>query len=177
MITQHPYARVGARHRLDDAEQRLARYLATARHQARRSAGAENGRRNPAGDGSVDLEGIAAELAFCHLNNVYPDLSIGVAPEADATLPGGITVDVKATAYPAGNLLCMPGKAAGSVDLYALMIGTFPGPYRFAGVIGAGELIRPERLFDVGHGQSYSATQDELGSIASWFASHRSTAA
>jgi hypothetical protein len=154
---------VGSSHLLLPSEQRLAQFLAQERHAARRSAGAPNGRRNPAGDVATDLEGIAAELAFCRLHNVYPDVTIGACPEEDALLPGGWRVDVKTTRYTTGSLLVMPNKQGhSSIDLFALMVGAFPGPYRFAGFLPSCEIVRPERMSTRGHGPTYAAEQSEL---------------
>lgn len=160
----------GRSHTLGPAEQALARYLARERHGARRSVGAPNGRRNPRGDAATDLEGIAAEIAFCVIHNVYPDVTIGACPEADAELPGGILVDVKATTYRNGSLLVLPGKEADQeIDLFALMIGEFPGPYRFVGFIGRADIVRPGRMSDRGHGPTYAAAQSDLVSFPEWF--------
>lgn len=163
---------IGARYKLADAEARLAEYVARGRWQVRRDAGSVNARRNPAGDERTDLEGIAAEIAFCALHNVYPDLVITSAalPDHDAVLPGGVRVDVKSTEWPQGRLLVMPNKADRiEVDLYALMVGGFPGPYRFAGFMPREEMVITSRLWDAGYGEAYKAEQTELVSFAVWY--------
>jgi len=142
------------------AEQKLAQYLATKRHQAARKTGVKNSRIGPQSDEQTDLEGIGAELAFCKIMNIYPDLQFGERPIEDAVLPDGRTVDIKTTQYKQGRLLAVPWKKP-NIDLFALMVGTFP-KYRFAGMMTADELLRTERLTDLGHGEGYAATQAEL---------------
>ena len=69
---------------LNDAEQRLARYLARQRYESNRNQGVTNNRVGPQSDEVTDLEGIAAEIAFCKLFNVYPDLEHSCKDPADA---------------------------------------------------------------------------------------------
>jgi hypothetical protein len=170
-----PYARIGEKYLLNDAEQRLARYLAQERHAACRAANVTNARRSPAGDEAVDMEGIGAELAFCRLNNVYPFTDIvvsGAWPEVDATLPGGIPVEVKSTVYQTGQLLVPANarKETEAVAVYVLMTGKFPGPYRLAGCMDRRELIKPDRITNPGHGDAYTAKQTDLIDLAEWYA-------
>jgi hypothetical protein len=145
---------------LNDAEQKLARYLAASRHASNRSEGTKNSRIGPQSDEQTDLEGIGAEIAFCKIHNIYPDTQIAERPAADAYLPDGTTVDVKATPYPNGHLLAVRWKKC-DVQMYSLMVGTFP-TYRHAGMMPAPELLRPERLKNFGYGDSYAAKQSEL---------------
>jgi hypothetical protein len=158
---------IGRRVELGPAERRLAEYLAKARHAANRRSGVRDARVGPQSSAETDLEGIAAELAFCKLFNAYPDLGEDARPPFDARLPlDGVylRVDVKATRYRSGRLLAVPGKAtkAERPDAYALVVGAFPGPYEFRGFLAADELLRPTRLTDLGHGPTYSAAQAEL---------------
>lgn len=143
-------------------EQRLARTLAELRHRRARSTGITNRRIGPQGDRETDLEGIAAELAFCAIANVYPDLQLVTRPDWDARLPDGTRVDVKATKYRDGRLLATRGKPAHPADCYVLMVGSFPGPYECRGFMRAADLLQPWRLLDLGHGAGYAAEQWEL---------------
>src|SRR5262252_4238780 len=105
---------------LNNVEQSLARFIGRERSSSNREAGVTNGRRGPQSDAETDLDGIGAELAFCHLFNVYPDLSINPRRGgADATWIGW-KVDVKATRYATGSLITLPSKALDPCDLYAL---------------------------------------------------------
>ena len=147
---------------LNEPEQKLARYLANARHTSNRSADVKNNRIGPQDDAQTDLEGIGAEMAFCRMANVYPDTSISPRRGgADCALHDDRRVDVKATRYATGQLLAVTGKAHDAVDLYALMVGTFP-TYRFAGWMPSADVVTPERLTDLGHGPTYAVPQREL---------------
>lgn len=146
---------------LNEAERKLARYLARERHARNRQRGTVNARIGPQDDEQTDLEGIAAEIAFAKLMNVYPDTQLEVCERADAytTRLGG--VDVKTTTYPRGQLLVRPTKAQHPADSYALMVGTFPR-YAFVGWVSASEIMRPENLKDLGHGETYALPQEKL---------------
>lgn len=146
---------------LNDAEQRLAKYLAIARHRNARKKGIVNNRIGPQSDELTDLEGIAGEIAFCKMMNVYPDLQIEYVPNYDCILPDGTKVDVKTTKYDNGKLLSAPWKGEKNIDVFALMVGQMP-KYRYAGMMKAKDLLQEHRKQNLGHGVGYVATQDEL---------------
>jgi hypothetical protein len=145
---------------LNDAEQKLAKYLAAQRHAANRSSGTKNSRIGPQSDEQTDLEGVGAEVAFCRMFNVYPDTQINERPAEDAVLHDGNAVDVKATPHPNGHLLAARWKKC-NVQMYSLMVGKFP-TYRHAGMMPAKELLREGRLKNFGYGESFAASQSEL---------------
>lgn len=146
---------------LNDAEQRLAKYLATARHRNARKKGIVNHRIGPQSDELTDLEGIAGEIAFCKMMNLYPDLQIEYVPNYDCVLPDGTRVDVKTTKYENGKLLSAPWKGDKKIDVFALMIGQMP-KYRYAGMMKAEDLFKESKKQNLGHGVVYAANQDEL---------------
>lgn len=146
---------------LSQAEQRLAKYLATMRYRNNRAAGVVDRKIGPQSNEETDLEGIGAELAFCKFSNIYPDLEVNHRPDFDALLPTGDSVDIKATKYQNGHLIAVRRKASKPPDLYALMVGQFPR-YRCAGLIRASELLRDEMVKDFGYGESYAASQAQL---------------
>lgn len=146
---------------LNEAEQRLAKFLAKARYENARSKNIPNKKIGPQSNELTDLEGIAGELAFCKLMNVYPNLQTVVIPEDDCLLLNGLRVDVKTTKYKNGRVLAASWKEENTIDVYALMVGEFPS-YRFAGMISAKKLLVEERKINLGHGVGYAATQDEL---------------
>ena len=79
---------------------------------------------------NMNLNGFGAELAFCKLCQIPFDSST-IEKEShftkmDAILKNGKTVDVKNTVYSSGKLIVRTGKEHKVVDLYAIMIGTFP---------------------------------------------------
>lgn len=145
---------------LNEAEQRLARFIAVKRHAMNRSTNTTDRKIGPQSNEETDLEGIGAELAFCKLMNVYPDLQCENRPVADATLPCGKTVDVKSTTYEDGKLAVTLWKKP-TVDLFALMVGRFP-TYRLAGFRPAQEVISLLNIGNLGHGETYVLEQWQL---------------
>lgn len=146
---------------LSDAEQRLAKYLAKQRYDSARDKGLPNRKMGDQSNELTDLEGIAAEIAFCKLANVYPDLDLDHTKAEDCYLRDGRSVDVKSTTYESGRLLAVKWKDAAQVDLFVLMVGRFP-KYRCAGFLTATELLEAKRLTNLGHGEGFAATQDQL---------------
>lgn len=154
---------------LNKPEQAICRTLATWRYRSNRAKAVINSRMGDQSDDQTDLEGVAAEFAFCKLFNLYPASTLEIQPRSaqrgedtggDATLVSKV-VDVKATTYPNGKLLAVPWKGEVRVDCFALMTGTFP-EYTFRGFMTADELLRPQRRGDLGHGITYIAYQSEL---------------
>jgi hypothetical protein len=149
---------------LNEVEQELCETIAKRRHDNNRSNSVKNSKIGKQSDWETDLEGIASELAFCRLFNLYPDLTIFTRTSAqdagDVTLPDGRTVDVKSTKYKNGKLLAVLWKSA-KVDLYALMVGTFP-EYTFKGFMSSSELLQPSKVKNLGYGDTYAAEQEEL---------------
>lgn len=146
---------------LNAAEQKLAHYLAKCRHEKNRHHGVSNARIGPQSDYETDLEGIAAEIAFCKVMNVYPDTQTDEWKDADAITPSMGAVDVKATKYKNGRLLVRTTKVDKAIDAYALMVGVFPR-YLFAGWVPASELITEENIKDLGRGDTYVLDQNRL---------------
>jgi hypothetical protein len=146
---------------LNDAEQKLATYLAKQRHARARASGKTDRQIGPQSSHDTDLEGIGAEIAFCRLLNIYPDTDVGHTPLADCVLPCGSTVDVKATKHQNGHLLVAKWKDPQGVHAYALMVGAFPA-YRIAGMAPSHEVFKPDRLKNFGHGAGYAVGQEEL---------------
>jgi hypothetical protein len=145
---------------LNLAEQKLAAYIGKARYQRSRQDGLRNMKVSDIADDKIDREGAAAEIAFCKAMNIYPDLDVGERKAADCTLPSGHTVDVKSTWRENGMLLAVPWKKM-EVDIFVLVIGQMP-EYRIAGWMSAVELLKPDRLKNVGPKKSYAASQGEL---------------
>lgn len=155
-------AEIGTCVELCEAEQRLAKYLAAERERMNRDGGVTNSRVGPQSDAETDLTGIGAELAFCRIMNVYPDLTLGPRKGGADGWWAGRACDVKGSRYPDGKLLARPTKLERhGATLYALMTGEFPS-YVFRGLTSADALLRADRLIDLGHGQTYAMTQDDL---------------
>ena len=149
---------------LNEAEQKLAHYLAKARYAANRDQSVVDRKVGPQSCEATDLEGIAAEIAFARIMNVYPDLDVGHRPDFDVSIPVGnsfITIDVKATKYPHGKLLAVPGKVTKPPRAYALVVGEMPR-YRLAGFLPASARLRESTLTDLGHGPTHAVPQSRL---------------
>ena len=151
---------------LNDAEQRLAKYVAKHRYRNARSRNKVDAKIGPQSNWETDLEGIAGEIAFCKHMNVYPDLDtdLETLPDVDAWHVLLDRVDVKTTAYHTGRLLAVLSKKGHATDTYALMIGKFP-TYRFVGFASASELFKDENIKDLGRGNGYAMDQDQLRSM------------
>lgn len=150
---------------LSKVEQKICRYIARMRFENNRRNQIVNSRIGDQSDEFTDLEGFAGELAFCKLLNVYPDFSINkrsvFSDKADGHF-GPFTIDVKTTKYSTGKLLAAPWKNSNAItDFYALMVGEFP-TYTFKGFIRREDLIKTEKIVDLGHGRTYAAKQFEL---------------
>jgi hypothetical protein len=142
---------------LTDIEQRLARYVAKQRSQQGRDAFA-----NGIDDRTCEerlVVGYGAELAFCKMHNLYPDL----------TIPGGVadcerfgeSIDVKTTSHADGRLMVAGWKASRDKPAYyVLLIEEWPR-YRVAGFASAADVFRAERLQDI-RIPTYCVAQDEL---------------
>ncbi len=151
---------------LDRIEQGICKLLAQKRHDNNRSRNVKNSKIGGQSDAETDLEGIGAEFGFSKLFNLYPDLTISTRSstagqdDGDVTLRDGRSVDIKATKYRTGKLVAVPWKKP-KVDLFALMVGTFP-KYEFKGFMKSEELLSEKRLGTLGHGPTYIAQQNEL---------------
>lgn len=120
----------------------------------------ENNRGNHTGI-DIDIEGVAGELAFCKMFNVYPDTNTESWADYDLVLLG-FTIDVKTTKYRNGKLIAPYWKKDKKLpDYYALIIGEMPS-YEFIGFIKGEDFINEKHLGDLGHGKTYIAEQKEL---------------
>ena len=174
--------RIGVRVELNDAEQRLCRYMATKRHQVSRESSVPNSRKGPQSDEFTDLNGIGGEISFCRLFNCYPDLSVYARTSSNSrrtssggSLSGtgeelpkdtgdvnlnGVKIDIKTTHYATGRLLVAPWKSD-DIKYYALMVGKFP-LYTFKGFSNYHTIVQEENLINLGHGEVYVLGQDRL---------------
>jgi len=129
---------------LNDAEQRLARYLAETREAYNHTVGARDVLCVDADRIQNKVESFGAEIAYCHLMNCYPNLATDCFEAFDVRLADGRRVDVKQTRYPHGRLVVKLLHRA-APDLYALMVGAFP-TYRLAGHIAAADLLQEANI-------------------------------
>lgn len=149
--------------KLNNSEQKLAKYIAKCRYDINREQGIVDAKKGDQSNEFVDLEGIAGEIAFCKIHNLYPDLEVKVTnqdTDIGDCIYNGYQVDVKTTSYNTGKLICALWKN-NEIDLYALMVGTFPN-YEFRGFAYDWELKREENIINLGRGDLYALTQDKL---------------
>ena len=148
---------------LTEHEQRIARFLAKERYNVNRENNVQDAKKGEQSNEFVDLEGIAGEMAFCKIFNLYPDLEIKVTTQdtdAGDCILNGHKVDVKTTSYDTGRLICATWKND-DVDLYALMVGTFPN-YEFRGMATSSYLKQEKNKTDLGRGVVYALRQKDL---------------
>ena len=74
-------------------------------------------------DVDIHINGMAGEIVFAKAANLYPDLETTRPKDIDFTLPDGVTIDVKTTTYPKGNLIAPRLNGA---EIYVLVTGTLP---------------------------------------------------
>ena len=146
---------------LNETEQRLAKFIAACRYVNSRKNNIKDAKIGPQSCDETDLEGIAAEIAFCKLHNLYPDTEIGSYAYADCYSVHHGAVDVKTTKYKNGHLIVRKSKLGNEPDSYALMIGVFP-EYRYVGSLSSNEILKCENLKDFGYGKSYAVGQERL---------------
>jgi hypothetical protein len=112
-------------------------------------------------DEEIDREGMAGEIAFCKLANIYPDYSISIRRGGIDCVFNGMTIDVKTTRYRYGKLLATKNKHVSYVDVFVLMIGEIPY-FEFAGWLYSDELLAEENIRNLGHGYGYAVDQHNL---------------
>ena len=138
----------------------MARYLAQERPRRNRAAGVKD--QLSGGDAeAVELDGVGAELAFCRLMNVYPDLSTEPRRGGGDCVVNGVPVDVKTTRYNNGQLIVKEKIPKNHATVYALMVGRFP-EYDYRGCALARDVLRPDRLTKLGDGKVYAVDQEDL---------------
>ena len=150
---------------LSENEQRLAKFIAKMRYETARSKSVKDLKMGDQSNEETDLEGFGAELAFCKLMNIYPDLETGNnLPPYDCIDYYGVTYDVKTTKHTNGHLMATLKKKKNPPDKYVLLIGIFPR-YDIIGEIGSEEFLQPGNIKDLGLGPCYALTQAELNPV------------
>ena len=153
--------------KLNEAEERLAKFIGKKRYEGSRKAGVHNAKIGGQSNEQTDQEGAGAELAFCKLFNIYPDMNIEIKSAKNGTDKGdavldGKAIDVKSTTYKTGRLLAAKWKDPNSeIHAYALLTGELPN-YTFRGFMKSENLLREEMLRDLGKGEGYVAEQEDL---------------
>jgi len=147
---------------LNEAEQRLASYLARRRYKNNRAAGVKD---KKIGDQSVeqtDMLGIAGEIAMAKYLNLYPDTTVGIrSGSCDLHTHDNLTIDVKTSAYPTARLTAPAGTSIHKASIYVLVVGTMP-TFKIVGWAWAKDLINEGRIGSLGHGPTYVLEQEWL---------------
>lgn len=145
---------------LSKTELFLAQKWGEARYNNARSKGVFDAKIGDQSCAYTDQEGMAAELAFCKLFNIYPDLNLALDHEYDCEYKGK-KVDVKVTKYKTGKLLATLKKKASDIDVFALMVGE-NGTYEFKGFAYFDELVNDANIGNLGKGNGYVLGQEKL---------------
>jgi len=157
-------SRIGKVVTLTNLEQEIARLLAGQRFRSAREMGAVAtlyGNGNPL---KRELGAAGAELAFCRIADVYPDLDGEHPGVYDAWTRGGEWIDVKHSEQKDARLLVKATPDRLTIhrcDWYVLMVGVFP-TFTYAGRMHADELLVEARLDRTLTFPAYAARQDEL---------------
>jgi hypothetical protein len=109
----------------------------------------------------ADVIGMMAEYGFAKLMNVFPDM--GLTPRSgspDGVMPSGNRYDIKASKHLKARLLSTL-KANPDVDVYVLCVVDY-NLLEYKGWAWKEELIKPENIINLGHGEGYALDQDQL---------------
>lgn len=153
---------MSARITLTDAELHVCRIVAQLRHTSNRQAQVCDRQRGRQDKQVIDMDGMVAEFAFAKLANLCPDFTVSVrSGGADLVTRTGLSVDVKATRWPRGQLLGEVKKKSHPCDLYVLMV-VDDNSAQFAGWAYGSMLFDDANLTDLGHGPTYALPQERL---------------
>lgn len=112
---------------LTASEMAIANVVAAMRTTCNRAAGIVERKIGSHSSYQMDVDGFAAELAFCKAMNLHPDLSVANQTLThDCVARNGKTIDVKTTRHVGGRLLVTPNKKDSQTEVYALVVGTPP---------------------------------------------------
>ena len=145
---------------LTDEMKVLASILGGFRSLTARNCGVSDAKIGPQSGLDSDMDGILGELAFCKIFNVFPD--IGLKPRsgsADAIM-NEKRIDIKTTRHQNGRLLSTL-KSNPDVDIYVLAV-IDDANIELRGYALTADLIREDRIKDLGHGKGYAMEQSEL---------------
>ena len=132
------------------------------RYNIARSSGVSNGKIGPQSNKLTDQLGLGGELTVAKWLNLYPDFTIYVRQGgADLVTHSGTRIDVKTTKYATGRLLAKINTAYESIDVFVLVTTDYP-TFTVRGWATKEQLINPENIINLGHGDGYGLNQDQL---------------
>lgn len=110
----------------------------------------------------IDADGVTGEFAFCKLRNIFFDPTQYTRSGGVDCVLEGKRIDVKTTRRDNGRLVVTTKKNP-EIDVFVLAIFDQENrTVRFPGYAMASDLYQPKNLTDLGRGQTYVLTQQEL---------------
>jgi hypothetical protein len=155
---------------LTASEMAIANVVAAMRTTCNRAAGIVERKIGHHSSYQMDVDGFAAELAFCKAMNLNPDLAI--TPQSlthDCLSRNGKTIDVKTTRCEGGRLLVTPNKKDSQTQIYVLVVGT-PPAFNVIGYANKEEVFADRNYRQLNGRWSYILEQSQL---TNFFAGHK----
>lgn len=160
---------INTRIQVTEEEIAFAKEISIERHRRNQESSNSNAKIDPnTNDIAVMVEGYCGEIIFSKIFGTVLDKSTeprkSVNDNGD-TVYEGKNIDIKTTKYSAGGSLAAPRWTKSNVDAYALIVGQsteYDGHFVFRGFMTKKDLIKPERLGTLGHGDTYLAESHEL---------------
>ncbi len=147
---------------LTACEMAIANVVAAMRTTCNRAAGIAENKIGSHSSYQMDVDGFAAELAFCKAMNLHPDLSVvNQSLTHDCVARNGKTIDVKTTRYESGRLLVTPNKKESQTQLYVLVVGTAPA-FNVIGYASKEEVFADRNYRELNGRWSYIMEQSQL---------------
>ncbi len=135
---------------LVDTEISVAKHIAKLRTERSRGKTTTYGKKTQL---QLDIDAFGAELAFCKMFNLYPDLTTFARKRGpDCYWSDGKKVDVKQSSFKDGDLIVSKHKKVEDADIYVLMYGVMP-TYTYKGWAWSHEVVRAMNLQLVGDSQ------------------------
>ena len=145
---------------LNAEQQKLAIQVGVERNRACKASGTMNHRISNQDDEQMNIEGVAAEIAWFQYHGLMPDLTTTLpSPDHDGVW-NGLLVDVKSTKYPNGKMISALKSRTKRVDVYGFCAGVFPW-YQVVGHMMTGDFINDAHIGDLGYGPTYIANRYE----------------
>ena len=147
---------------LTACEMAIANVVAAMRTTCKRAAGIAENKIGSHSSYQMDVDGFAAELAFCKATNLHPDFVVkNQRLTHDCITHDGKTIDVKTTRCESGRLLVTPNKKDCSTQFYVLVIGT-PPAFRIIGFASKEEVFADANFGKINGRWSYILKQSQL---------------